>query len=73
MQYHELFQLFIDNVVESGNYQKFADVLMDNEHPMEYFSMLHNLFLLVSDDSTKYAHVENPNKLMKLIQITKPY
>lgn len=73
MQYHDLLKLFIDNVVESGNYQKFADVLMDNEYPTEYFSMLHNFFLLVSDDSTKYAPVENPDKLMKLIQITKPY
>jgi hypothetical protein len=73
MQYHDLLKLFIDNVVESGNYQKFADVLMDNEYPTEYFSMLHNFFLLVSDYSTKYDPVENPDKLMKLIQITKPY
>lgn len=67
--YEDMFEKFT-KVVETGNYPKFATVLMDPENPQSYYDALHKFIKNASDLSTRYDQVPEGEKFYALLEIT---
>lgn len=67
--YKDMFEKFT-KIVETGNYPKFASVLMDPENPRPYYNALHEFIQNASDLSTCYDRVPEGEKFYDLLAIT---
>ena len=67
--YEDMFEKFT-KIVETGNYPKFASVLMDPENPRPYYNALHEFIKNASDLSTRYDPVPVGEKFYDLLEIT---
>lgn len=68
--YEEMFEKFI-KIVETGNYPKFASVLIDPDQPSKYGNTLHEFLRMASDLTTRYDQVPDGEKFYDLLELSR--
>ena len=68
--YEEMFEKFT-KIVETGNYPKFASVLIDPDEPSKYGNTLHEFLRNTSDLTTRYDPVPDGEKFYDLLELSR--